>query len=321
MVDFELWKQYGDISQFHRAHEVVREWELDGEEMVELAFEDGDTASFFKVKYDNWQEEERLASAMINDYLEKNSMTASKLTPIGIDPASGKKSFIWSNSGPDKPVAAGEMRAKIQDLIGSPCFIAWDAPLSYSSLSFTDRLIDKATRQWVKEMVKAGRFEKKAINAMPFSGLSHWVISREALGLPNRNGEGRLALYPEVKYSKKPTLSAVGEVHPAVALGCLWLDKGIKEPFPRYKGVKKSVGLAARKSIVKALRSPDLFPDSCVESDDVLDAYVAWLMAKQFLDGKAEFANDPMEGSYILPKGGSLKKLRMKIDTARGSFG
>ena len=72
MVDFELWKHYGDISQFHREHKVVREWELNGEEMVELAFEDGEeNASFFKAVYDNWREEERLAPLIMEEYLRR----------------------------------------------------------------------------------------------------------------------------------------------------------------------------------------------------------------------------------------------------------
>ena len=72
MVDFELWKHYGDIRQFFREHQVVREWELDGEPMVELAFADGEeNASFFKAEYDNWREEERLAPLIMEEYLRR----------------------------------------------------------------------------------------------------------------------------------------------------------------------------------------------------------------------------------------------------------
>jgi hypothetical protein len=77
MVDFELWKYYGDISQFHREHKVVRVWELDGEPMVELAFADGaENASFFKAEYDNWREEERLAPLIMEACLRSPPVEA-----------------------------------------------------------------------------------------------------------------------------------------------------------------------------------------------------------------------------------------------------
>jgi hypothetical protein len=50
--------------------------------------------------------------------------------------------------------------------------------------SYSDRLIDKVARKWVKDKIEHQVFEKKAINARPFSGLSHWVITCSALGYP-----------------------------------------------------------------------------------------------------------------------------------------
>ncbi len=99
------------------------------------------------------------------------------------------------------------------------------------------------------------------------------------------------------------------EVHPAVSMGMMWLDSSISEPFPIYKKSRD-----ARKVIVENLK----FPNKCIESDDILDAYVAYLMAKQFMSNFAMNLYDPVKGSYVLPKGKSFDELMELTGTFMG---
>jgi hypothetical protein len=226
-------------------------------------------------------------------------------TAIGIDPASGKESCIWYNSSYQFVKAQG-VREKICEILSQEenCFIAWDAPLSFHKSSYSDRKIDKITRAWVKSLVAEDKFEKSSINALPFSGLSHWVISCEALGYPYGDNIDGLSLYKKRNYNTSSPSHHIAEVHPAVSMGCMWRDLEIDVPFPVYKKSKD-----ARKLIVEKLS----FPEECIESDDVLDAYVAFLMADMFLKNTAAFVNSPVEGSYILPIGNSYDILATKF--------
>jgi len=217
---------------------------------------------------------------------------------IGIDPASGKETCIWHDND-YVFVKAQNVRAELGGLIAESknCIIAWDAPLSFSRESLSDRMIDKVTRAWVKKMVAEGRLDKGSVNALPFSGLSHWVISCESLGLPFGNSLPGLALYEHREFCGDEGQFLI-EVHPAVSMACLWLDRDIDQPFPVYKKTNKD----SRRIIVGNLG----FPDVCIESDDILDAYVAFTMAESFINKSATSLFIPSEGSYVLPNGPAL---------------
>jgi predicted nuclease with RNAse H fold len=224
--------------------------------------------------------------------------------PIGIDPASGKETCFWIDND-FAFVKAKDVRSTLQTLLEKypSCMIAWDAPISFSRKSFSDRQIDRVARAWIKEKVMEGRLEKSSVNALPFSGLSHWVISCEALGLPFGKTLTNLKLYQEHSFGGDAGQFLV-EVHPAVSMACSWLDIGIQEPFPVYKKSKE-----ARRSIVENLG----FPEACIESDDVLDAYVAYLMAESFLAGKSSSLCRPEYGSYVLPNGKAFDELSGRV--------
>ena len=223
---------------------------------------------------------------------------------IGIDPAAGKETCIWHQND-YMFVRAQHVRLAIDKLLREyrDCIIAWDAPLSFAHSSFSDRKVDKATRSWVKEKVAQGRLEKSAVNALPFSGLSHWVISCEALGSPFGEKHNGLNLYPNSIFNGEQGQHLI-EVHPAVSMACLWLDKNIEEPFPVYKKSKQ-----ARQVIVRALN----FPEVCADSDDILDAYVAYLMAVSFADKKAVSVCEPKVGSYVLPSGNACNEIGSRM--------
>lgn len=225
--------------------------------------------------------------------------------PIGVDPASGKKTCIWFEDRYEF-VEPNMVRDKIESLIKEykSCLIAWDAPISFSKKSYSDRDIDKAARQWVKEHVSSGKISPKSVNALPFSGLSHWVISCESLGFPFGVEINGLNQYESCVF-KADAKNTVVEVHPAVSMAFSWVDSGVNDKFPEYKGKDKE---NERKKIVSVLG----YPEICIKSDDILDAYVAHKMASDFITGDALFPCNPMNGSYVLPKGESLGSFKDK---------
>ena len=220
---------------------------------------------------------------------------------IGSDPASGKECCIWQQDSFEF-VSPQHMRKRLEFIMRTSkekYVLAWDAPISFCQSSYSDRVIDKVTRKWAKDKTEQSIFKEKAINVLPFSGLSHWVITCSALGHPF--GESlALTELPKERMYKKNNLHQIIEVHPAVSMGVMWADKKLSTPFPVYKKSKEE-----RKIIVENLN----FPRSCIDCDDVLDAYVAHLMAKMFIKGEAEFLTDPENGSYVLPLGNSFDEL------------
>ncbi len=221
--------------------------------------------------------------------------------PIGIDPASGKETCIWLNDTYEF-IKAQSVRAKLEGLTQNSDInyvIAWDAPISFSENSYSDRGIDKITRKWVKQKIELGIFDKKAINVLPFSGLSHWVITCKALGSPFGKPLPNSGIAVNKVY-KHTSNNQIIEVHPAVTMGLLWADKQLEQPFPVYKKSKE-----ARELIVSQLN----FPGICAESDDILDAYVAHLTAEMFINKKAEHLCSPKHGSYVLPLGDAFNQL------------
>lgn len=189
----------------------------------------------------------------------------------------------------------------------SAVLIAWDAPLTFDPVhGFSDRPVDRAARSWVAQKVKEERIEPTAVSVLPFAGCSHWAISCHVLGFPFGLRPGGLEIAPAIY---KPPLQGRGfvvEVHPAVALAALWLDKGCREAFPRYKGGKAFK--SKPRSIAERLGFTDLL-EKGDPSDDTLDAYMAWWLADRFTHGEAVLVGEPASGGYLLPTGATADEL------------
>lgn len=209
---------------------------------------------------------------------------------IGIDPAPSKACVAYSEGVWDE-IAPSALRAYVADAIAASqsTLVAWDAPLSYDRANQSDRVIDKAARRWVKRQVNAGRFDPKAVHALPFSGVPHWAVTCDALGLPFCFPPGGLQLASTVP-SDGP---AAIEVHPAVALGAWWIEAKCSEPMPRYK--QDPVACARIASVLD-------FPSGASASDDTLDAYVAHRLGELFLVGDALWVGSPRIGGYVMPR-------------------
>lgn len=179
--------------------------------------------------------------------------------------------------------------------------LTWDAPLSFSTDDFYSRPIDKAARRWCKSM-EARRIEDRSIGVGAFANLSHWAVTCHSVGFPFGSPPRGLRLLPHDAGNRLEPGAYIAEVHPAVALGCWWIDRGIDEMMPRYKG---SIRVARKRVALSRIVDRLGFPEEAGRNDDVLDAYVAWLLGREFLAGNARLVGSIEHGGYILPCGKS----------------
>lgn len=223
----------------------------------------------------------------------------SEWTVVGIDPAPTKDAVIHRNGAWSK-VAPGDLRRFVTKVAADSTrtLIAWDAPLSFGPTDLYDRRVDKVARAWAKRHVAIGHFGEKAINARPFAGLPHWVVTCEALGLPFGTPPSGLRLVHDRPANDERFVAI--EVHPAMALGAWWIEARRPDSLPRYKG---SPG--ACRMIAAALG----FPDGAGEDDDALDAFVACRLGELFLNGGACCVGDSQTGGYVMPQCSATSEL------------
>jgi hypothetical protein len=226
---------------------------------------------------------------------------------IGADPAPTKDTVFWMNkvSVNASPLNA---RRKLADLCGeATCVVlAWDAPLSFQpKYGFSDRPVDYAIRALFREKECSALIANGALAALPFASCPHWSITCATLGVPFGPSLGwRLC---DTTYPNSEGRFVV-EVNPAVALAFWWLQAGVDSPMPRYKkGGTGAARVNAREAaknrafIREELESTLSIPEEACQTDDVLDAWVAWHLLEDFAVGKAALLGTPTEGAYLLP--------------------
>ncbi len=245
---------------------------------------------------------------------------------IGIDPAPAKESTAYDGTR-FHAIPPQELRTWLEEQQRqagpSGLLVAWDAPLTVDRaytcprgnhmVGYYRREFDDVVRRWVAQW-SGKRLEEKAVGVGHLAGVPHWVLTCDVLGLPFGTPYASIARGPE---DVKPGSVHVVEVHPAVSLAVWWLEFGCWKPMPRYKGAGNEGG-EGLETLVRRLRSrSDLeIPDECVESDDKLDAWVAWRMAHDFVHGGASWAGCPDRGGYILPDSASSKKVGLRWEPA-----
>lgn len=74
--------------------------------------------------------------------------------------------------------------------------------------------------------------------------------------------------------------------------------------LPKYKGLKggRAASLAVLATIADGLASLDP-PEQVRDSDDRLDAWVAWKLGRALISGEAELLGSISAGGYLLPLG------------------
>lgn len=251
----------------------------------------------------------------------------SNVVVIGIDPAPSKDTVVCTDFGEGLGKGTGIQfdtweNTKVKTKLEKFCtkakeknckvLITWDAPLTGPDFSmmesenfdskpkkntvFTKRPIEKIFKGpkgkgdwWQKNPV--------GISVQGYGSCPHWTISKHVLGLPHIGGndlskqEYELLVSDEIKLTlDKPV---VAEVHPALAMW-LWLSSPENSNADinwEYKQDPKNCEkiFAKLKQFVEGMGCPE----TSKKSDDHLDAWVAWVLGKQQLQGdKSEFGKE-----------------------------
>lgn len=222
---------------------------------------------------------------------------------IGVDPAPSKPTTVCMDGQTFLKIKPRHLKGWIQEQVSThkDLLIAWDAPLSFNPVnSYSDRPIDKALRTFIR--AHKDRIVPNAVSALPFAGCPHWAITNDVLGHPLGGGTSGISLADETYPVQQPAGAYAIEVHPAVTLALWWLEAERSEPMQRYKtGSKVSKKLAAhhQQQLIDTLGKKGM--PSHISDDDELDAWVAWRMASDFLQGAAVMIGDTLSGAYVLP--------------------
>jgi hypothetical protein len=229
---------------------------------------------------------------------------------IGIDVAPTKGGQICEDGLPPQRLKPDELDRYLQGLPDN-VLIAWDAPLTGPPdlEGWTDRQDDLSTRQIERFFRQPGPFRTPpGISVRSYCGCPHWTISRRLLGLPRvgrYDVEAGLPFRLVTDDRARPSIGRnVAEVHPAVALW-LWCrpDYDGEDGEWQYKKDKK-----CRVEICR-LMSCRIGKDLANASDDELDAWTAWWLARCWLDGDGvTLLGNARTGSFLLPNKPNLRK-------------
>lgn len=212
---------------------------------------------------------------------------------IGIDPAPSKNSTVYSKEDGFMSFDANELKEYLDDQ-NAPVLICWDAPLTGPRDPDAEQMQQGDYSQRDIESFfmspRNGKKTPKGISVMGYSGCPHWTITRGLLGLPR---VGRydtpwedlpfqlLASEEQKADFLKTQGKGVVEVHPAVALW-LWLAN----TDDHYKDYHYKKDLSILKDFYSSIRK--MFPNynlpENIANDDKLDALVAWLLGKLWIN-------------------------------------
>ncbi len=227
----------------------------------------------------------------------------SNVLVLGIDPAPRKTTVVFDGLV-FRTISATNLRTRIRELlpVEGPALVAWGAPVSFShhgaSANFWDRLVDHQAASWLLRHV--GTVADKAVSVQPFSSCSHWCLSCHVLGLPFWDAGDRFHLAASPRDVVDPRCAI--EVHPSMALAEWWVHCRIDSVLPRYKGSRSAAQfIVSQLSACLAASGARPPPTEEFLDDDHLDAWVAWRIGRDFLDGRAWWHGTPAEGGYVLP--------------------
>ena len=249
-------------------------------------------------------------------------------TVVSIDPAPRKGSTVCDGralrSGDwFSRKKAGELRKLLCKLRegGPDTLICWDAPLTGPrNPELAGAVCKDFSQRRIESFFSRGATDFKApkgISVRPYSGCSHWAITRSLLGLP-RTGPYD-ARYERLPFhllpgedQKEPSRPPVVEIHPAVAA---WLWCRGKAGFPN--GPTKAPDpwpykkdCALRKRMWDAILGETGATECPVPTnDDQFDAAVGYLLGVLYLRDRAEpesrpsvvLLGDRQTGSFLVP--------------------
>lgn len=233
---------------------------------------------------------------------------ARKIRVVGVDPSPGKLSTLFD--GEEFHQFCAKCLCKYLENLEAQSLVCWDAPLTGpanpdvvighygKTRPYTQRHIEQFFS--TKDGIKA----PKGISVLPYSGCSHWTLSRALLGLPRvgkwdqplQNLPFELVERNDAK-ERDWTRPRVVEVHPALAL-FLWSKRPPHDSSWKYKTdpeVFEEVKNEFRSSV-----KPSKLP--VPQDDDQLDALVAYVLGKHWLDDNGVvLLGNKDTGHFLIP--------------------
>jgi hypothetical protein len=209
----------------------------------------------------------------------------------------------------------------------APAVLTWDAPLRLDpaepegARNYASRQIDAAVRTWLASRAppEQGRamgpsIAKGAVGVTHASGCPHNLLTQHVWGLPvgDAPAHGTKLLLPGQRAGTRLPRRVLAEVHPAVTLAAWWMASGGTAAMPRYKRKSGIGATGAREGLETVLDflgtlfrhevpTCQIREDDHGQPDDRLDAWVAWRMAFDWTEGRAQALRPPGGGSYLLP--------------------
>ncbi len=240
-----------------------------------------------------------------------------KVRVLAVDPAPGKGSTVF-----DGTAFSMKTGSELRTYLNEPgnrtrgTLVCWDAPLTGPTnpasagacpVDFTQRLIEQFFSR-----AETGFKTPRGISVMPYSGCSHWTISRSLLGLP-RTGpfdydyhQLPFHLLPPGPDSECRGRASIIEIHPGVA-AWLWC-KDAKDGRWEYK---KDVGILREMWSILLARTRFRWTDRPTpENHDEFDAAVGYLLGSLYVGDRSgvpevehevTILGDRSTGSFLLP--------------------
>lgn len=230
---------------------------------------------------------------------------------VAIDPAPRGGLTIFD--GQDRHVPIREASAYIRDLSREDdVLVCWDAPLTGPSRAalnggdgslpadFTQRPIDSFFSR------KSTSFKTPAgISVLPYSGCSHWTITRHLLGLPRVGpwdlGFDALPFELACDQEKRPIRGKwVVEIHPAVAAWLWCRDQWVLDSWKYKKNT------AVREELWRRLVNelPQLFESlEAPLDDDQLDARIGYALGQLWVadSDRVVLLGDLDQWTFLVP--------------------
>lgn len=252
---------------------------------------------------------------------------------IGIDPAPGKQSTVYSEKDEDgfKSFYANELK-KYLDEQKAPVLICWDAPLTGPRNPDAEQILPgDYTQRQIESFFKQqqGMKTPTGISVQGYASCPHWAITRALLGLPRvgpydtpwQDLPFQLLASEEDKTQSAPPGKYVVEVHPAVALW-LWLRPQDDYVYKPNKNTSKAKAKAKSLCFYRQLKKqfPQIKLPMTIANDDQLDALVAWLLGKLWVESHNEviLLGSMETGAMLLPQSEALmlkwKKFNCKLN-------
>lgn len=241
--------------------------------------------------------------------MDTSNGKARQIRVVGVDPSPGKLSTLFDGEEFRRFDAKG--LSDYLDQLDAKTLVCWDSPLT--GPANPDVVIGHygRTRPYTQRHIEQffstnnGIKAPRGISVLPYSGCSHWTLSRALLGLPRvgkwdqplQNLPFELVERNDAK-ERDWTRPKVVEVHPALAL-FIWSNK--KSPKNSSWEYKKNseVFKDVRKTFLNSVE-PLKMP--VPQDDDQLDALVAYVLGNRWLDGNGVvLLGNKDTGHFLIP--------------------